>query len=113
MTHPLLWPVYGYLALLALWVFFLAVMRLKQAKDAGLLTFWDKFFGYQVMFIGLFVDLFCNVFLLSVILLEAPRELTVTSRLKRHNQKSTGWRKAVAVWAEQILDKFDPSGDHI
>ena len=43
MTHPLLWPVYGYLALLALWVFFLAVMRLKQAKDAGRLTFWDKF----------------------------------------------------------------------
>ena len=41
------------------------------------------------------------------------REGTATSRLKRHNKTSTGWRKAVAVWAEQHLDQFDPSGDHI
>jgi hypothetical protein len=50
--------------------------------------------------------------LLSVILLELPRETTVTARLKRHNQ-GTGWRKTVAGWFEPILDPFDPSGKHI
>ena len=39
--------------------------------------------------------------------------MTVTARLKRHNATNTGWRKAVAVWFEPLLDPYDPSGDHI
>lgn len=96
-----------------LWVFYLAVMNLKRGKDAGTLTFWCKFFGYPVLFVGLVLDLICNLLVLTVLLGEVPRELTVTSRLKRHNRTSTGWRKAVAAWSEQLLDQFDPSGDHI
>lgn len=103
----------GFLLLWALWVFFLAVMTLKRAKDAGLLGFWSKVFGYPVLFIGLALDFLANVLVLSILLFELPREGTVTSRLKRHNATSTGWRKAVAVWAEPLLDPFDPSGDHI
>lgn len=113
MTHPILWPVWVVFLLWTLWVFFLAVMSLKRGKDAGTLTFWGKFFGYPVLATGLLLDLVGNVLVLTVILGELPRELTVTSRLKRHNLNSTGWRKAVAVWAEQLLDQFDPSGDHI
>ncbi|MBU0791204.1 MAG: hypothetical protein KKB08_06750 [Gammaproteobacteria bacterium] len=113
MTHPILWSVWGVLLLWALWVVYLAVMNLKRAKDAGTLTFWCKFFGYPVLIVGLLLDLVCNVLVLTALLGELPRELTVTSRLKRHNRTSTGWRKAVAVWAEQLLDQFDPSGDHI
>ena len=113
MSHPLLFPVYGFLLLYALWVFFLAVMSLKRAKDAGTLTFWNKVFGYPVLFVGLLLDFLANTLVLTVLLGELPREGTATSRLKRHNKTSTGWRKAVAVWAEQHLDQFDPSGDHI
>lgn len=113
MIHILLSPIYLYVGLLALWTLFLAVMNLKRSKDAGTLTFSHKFFGYQVLFIGLLVDLICNVFFLTVILLELPKEGTVTGRLKRHNLHSTGWRKSVAVWAENLLDQFDPSGNHI
>lgn len=113
MTHPILWPVWGVLLLWALWVVYLAVMSLKRGKDAGTLTFWCKVFGYPVLFFGLLLDLICNLLVLTVILGEVPRELTVTSRLKRHNRTSTGWRKAVAVWAEQLLNQFDPSGRHI
>ena len=109
----IVWPLAGVLLLWALCVFFLAVMTLKRAKDAGLLGFWAKVFGYPVLFIGLALDFLANVLVLSVLLLELPREGTVTSRLKRHNATSTGWRKAVAVWAEPLLDPFDPSGDHI
>lgn len=109
----LLWPVCGVLLMWTVWVFYLAVMSLKRGNDAGTLTFWCKFFGYPVLFVGLLLDLVCNVLVMTVLLGEVPRELTVTSRLKRHNLHSTGWRKAVAVWAEQLLDQFDPSGDHI
>lgn len=113
MTHPILWPLWGVLLLWALWLFFLAVMSLKRAKDANLLTTTAKCFGYPVLFIGLALDFLANVLVLTVLLMEIPREGTVTSRLKRHNRISTGWRKAVAAWAEPLLDPFDPSGDHI
>lgn len=97
----------------ALWVFFLAVMSLKRVKDAGLLTATTKALGYPVLFAGLAMDLFVNATLMTLVLGEIPREMTVTARLKRHNRESTGWRKAVAAWAEPLLDPFDPSGDHI
>ncbi|KRB28086.1 hypothetical protein [Acidovorax sp. Root70] len=113
MTHILLAPFYFFFLFLTLWVFFLAVMSLKRARDTVGLTFWCKVFGYPVLFVGLALDFLCNVFALSLILLELPQEGTVTARLKRHNIESSGWRKSVAVWAEQLLDRFDPSGDHI
>jgi uncharacterized membrane protein YhaH (DUF805 family) len=94
-----------------LWVVYLAVMNLKRVRDAGNLSRAALVLGVPVLIAGLLVDLFCNV-LLSVILLELPRETTVTARLKRHNQ-GTGWRKTVAGWFEPILDPFDPSGNHI
>ena len=97
----------------SLWVFYLAVMSLKRGKDAGTLTFWGRFFGYPVLFFGLALDFVTNLIFMSVLLLELPREGTVTSRLKRHNAANGGWRKAIAVWAEQLLDQFDPSGNHI
>jgi hypothetical protein len=96
-----------------LWIFFLAVMSLKRALDAGLLTPTTKVLGYPVLYVGLLLDFFVNVFVMTPVLLEMPQETTVTARLKRHNQKSSGWRKAVAVWFEPILDPFDPELDHI
>lgn len=113
MTNLLIVPICAFLLLYALWVFFLAVMSLKRAKDAGLLTATAKCFGYPVLFAGLLLDFIANTFVLSLLLLELPREGTVTSRLKRHNATSTGWRKAVAAWTEPLLDPYDPSGDHI
>ncbi|MDR6768614.1 hypothetical protein J2W88_003918 [Acidovorax delafieldii] len=109
----LLLPLGFILSLWTLWVIFLAVMSLKRARDTVGLSFWCKFFGYPVVCVGLLIDFAANVFLLSLILLEAPKEGTVTARLKRHNQGPDGWRKSVAKWAEQLLDRFDPSGDHI
>jgi hypothetical protein len=102
----------GFGSTYALWVFYLAVMNLKRAKDAGLLSKTAMALGYPVLIVGYLLDCFVNVFVLTWLLLELPRETTVTSRLKRHN-KGTGWRKAVAAWAEPLLDPYDPSGDHI
>ena len=103
----------GFLCLYFLWIFYLAVMTLKRARDANLLTKTAKTFGIPVLVVGLLLDFLANVFVMTAMLLELPRETTVTARLKRHNKESTGWRLAIVKWAEPLLDPFDPSGDHI
>ena len=104
---------YSFLCLYFLWIFYLAVMTLKRARDANLLTKNATAFGVPVLIVGLVLDFIANVFVMSLMLLELPKETTVTARLKRHNKESTGWRLSIVKWAEPLLDTFDPSGDHI
>lgn len=96
----------------ALWLFYLAVMNLKRAKDTGTIHKAALYLGYPILFIGLALDMFVNLTVATILLLEMPEELTVTSRLTRH-KKAGGWRGDGALWfCEHLLDKFDPSGDH-
>jgi hypothetical protein len=108
----LLWPL---ASLYALWVFYLAVMNLKRAKDAGTLPRTALVFGYPLLIAGLLIDLFVNVFVASIIFLDLPRELTMTARLKRYVREQPGtWRASVAIWfASNLLDAFDPGGKHV
>lgn len=97
----------------ALWILYLAVMNLKRAKDNGLLNTTAKVLGTPVLLVGYLLDFLLNVLVMTVVLLELPQETTVTARLKRHHKESMGWRLAVVLWFEPILDPYDPSGDHI
>jgi cyanate permease len=97
----------------ALWVFYLAVMNLKRAKDAGQLSTTAKVLGYPVLIVGYLLDCFVNLTVMTLLLLEIPQETTVTSRLSRHLNEGEGWRKAIAAWAAPLLDVFDPSGKHL
>lgn len=106
-------PLFAVLGIWLLWVFYLAVMNLKRAKDAGTLSKTAHAMGLPVLAVGLLLDLVINVLVISVVLFEIPREATVTARLKRHHKTSTGWRLAVVKWFKAILDPFDPSGDHV
>lgn len=103
----------SFVLIYALWIFYLAVMNLDRVNKQGKLVKIAYVFGMPVLFVGLFLDFLVNVFVMTPLLFELPREFTVTARLKRHNRTSTGWRKRVAVWFEPLLDPFDPSGDHI
>ncbi len=96
-----------------LYVFYCAVMNIKRVRDMGKLTKLGMAFGYPTLVIGLVLDLLVNVFVMTIIMVELPREFTVTSRLKRHNANSTGWRLAVVKFFEPVLDPLDPSGDHV
>lgn len=97
----------------ALWIFYLAVMNLKRVKAEGKLSKFANALGTPVLIVGLILDFIVNVFVFSLILLELPKEITVTARLRRHNKESANWRKSVTTWIEPLLDPFDPSGDHI
>lgn len=103
----------SFIGIYALWLFYLAVMTLERARNAGTLTPAAKAFGYPILYIGLFIDFVINVTVLTAMFFELPQEWLVTSRLKRHKSFSTGWRHTLAVWyCTQLLDMFDPSGCH-
>lgn len=95
-----------------LWVLYLAVMNLKRAQMNGTLNLQTKILGYPLVWFAYFIDFTCNL-IISVVLLDFPRETTVTEHLKRMKATQTGWRLSIAKWFETILDQFDPSGDHI
>lgn len=97
----------------ALWVFFLAVMCLQGARDLKKLTPWNTRIGYTVLVVGWVLDFIVQVTLASVLFVELPRELTVSSRVKRLIDGQDGWRRAVAMWLrDHFLKPFDATGRH-
>jgi hypothetical protein len=106
-------PVYGFLSIYALWIFYVAVMHLKRARDMGTLTRPALYLGYPVLMIGYLLDIFVQVFVASVIFLDIPRDWTLTGRLKRYIAGPEGWRETAAIWmCSNLLNTFDPDGRH-
>lgn len=97
-----------------LWVFYVAVMRLKMVRDAGQLTGWTMVLGYIVLAVGLVLDLVVNLITASVIFRERPREWTVSARLTRLSAAvDDPKRQALAVRIRtMLLDNIDPAGIH-
>jgi hypothetical protein len=96
-----------------LWIFYLALMNLDRAKGNGTLTSTALYLGYPLLGVGYALDIFLNLTVCTILFLEVPRELTVTSRLSRHILDQTGYRKLVALWmCTNLLNTFDPSGTH-
>lgn len=97
-----------------LWIMYVAVMRLKQVREAGQLTWAMKVFGYPLLIVGLVIDFMVNVVFGSLILLEMPREWTLSARLWRwSNDPNGGWRQKVAKAVRVgLLDNIDPAGEH-
>jgi len=108
-----LYMAWSFVGFYVLWVLFLSVMALSRAKKAGLLSKTALVMGTPVLLVGYLLDFLMNVTVMSLVLLEFPKETTVTRRLKRHHKESTGWRLAVVLWFEPLLDPYDPSGDHV
>lgn len=97
-----------------LWVFYAAIMRLKQVRDAGGLTVAMKVFGYPALAAGLVLDAFVNLVIGSAVFQERPREWTLSGRLWRlSNDPTAGWRQRWALALRvALLDAIDPSGTH-
>lgn len=96
-----------------LWVMYLACMNLMRARDTGTLTKPAYYFGLTVLYPGLLLDVLVNLFCVTAILLEIPKEWTVSSRVERHCETGQGWRKAVCLFFRlNLLAPFDTSGKH-
>lgn len=96
-----------------LWALYVMVMGVYRAHLARRLTTTAKILAAPWVVFGFAVDVLVNITLASVIFLEPPRDLLVTSRLQRHVTTTNGWRRDLAVWiCNHLLDVFDPSGNH-
>ena len=101
-----------YLLTVFTWVFYLAIMRLREAQTAGALTGSAKFFGYQILIPGLLLDTLFNWLVGTISFAEIPHEFLFTARCDRW-LKSDTWRGKVAnFYCHQLLDPFDISGVH-
>ena len=95
-----------------LWVFFLAVMKLRDVRDAGKLNGPAKYPAFAVLFIGYALDFAVNMILATIMFFELPRELTVSERTKRHRDEQT-WRGAMSRGLRKgFLAIADNSGAH-
>lgn len=108
---------YALLLMNLCWIYFLAVMHLRDAKDAGRLTGFARTLGYVNLIFGLLLDVAVNLLPMTFILLELPRpfdrEWLTTARLSRHIRDGDGWRRTVALWfCRTLLSTFDSTQRH-
>lgn len=97
----------------ALWGFFLAVMNLKQASDKGKLNRAALVLGLPIIITGYLLDVVIQFTIGSLLLLDWPRERTLSEHLHRLATSHEGWRGRVARWVlASLLADFDPSGGH-
>jgi hypothetical protein len=95
------------------WLLYILVMGLYRAHLQGRLGKVATVLAYPAVLLGYAVDAFSNITLATLFFADLPRELLVTTRLKRYKAIDDGWRKAAAEWiCTNLLDPFDPSGDH-
>lgn len=88
-------------------LFYTSVMALRLAKKENKLTGAAKFFGYQLLFVGLIVDVIFNWVIGTISFLEFPKEALFTGRCERWLHDTT-WRGKVARWyCRELLDPFD------
>jgi len=94
------------------WFWYLAVMHLKHNKDK--LNKVNKFFGYPWFIIAVVGDVLFNWVIGSIVFVEIPKEMLFTDRVSRHLTKPGKiWRRKLAsFFCKNMLDPFDPSGDH-
>lgn len=120
-TLPSLWAaavgyyvVHSLVGLYLLWLFYLAVMNLQRAKENGTLSLPAKILGLPIVIVGVLLDVVVNIFVMTILFLERPKEWLVTDRLQRHVRYHSGtWRAKLAyVICHYLLDTFDPSGKH-
>lgn len=99
----------------SVFVFYLAIMALKRARDAGTLTNPQKVLGYPILAIGWPLDVIFNITWGSLLFLEFPnyKRLSLSARMAYLAENDTGWRGKLSLWfLVNTLDNIDPSGKH-
>ena len=98
----------------AFWALYVLSMGLYRAYLLKRLIGFTKVLAYPIVVFAGAVDVVANLTLANILFLDLPHELLVTTRLKRYKAGDiTGWRYALANYiCENMLDVFDPSGDH-
>ena len=98
--------------LYAFWAFYVLVMGLYRAHLSDRLKGVNKALATPVIAVGYGMDVLCNMIIATVLFVELPQELLVTTRLTRYT-KGSDWRSSIAIAiCDKLLDPFDPTGNH-
>jgi hypothetical protein len=108
---------FGYvvLATYIFWCLYIAVMGCYRAHLDGRLEGITKILAYPLVLVGIIVDVVFQYTVACIVFRDLPRrnEYLVTARLQRYVAKNSGWRSVWAMWiCTNLLDMFDPAGDH-
>lgn len=125
----------GFMALtFILWFYYVMVMGMQAARDAGRIPADMVRLCWVIAYIGLVYDVLYNVTIGTIFFLDLPREGTLTYRLIRYKEHTNLmhadkwykprlvvyvinlvrlWRQTQAAWiCAKLLDPFAPSGCH-
>jgi len=95
------------------WYVYILVVGLYRAHLDKRLTRFTYALALPAIVVGYAMDVLANIFIASILFLEPPQEWLVTGRLKRHIIYGSGWRRSVSMFiCDNLLDVFDPTGDH-
>ena len=75
---------------------------------------WVMVLAAPTLIAMVLIDCFMNCTLFTVLMLDLPREIFVTTRMKRYRAEGTNsWRKTFAtVLCTKVLNPFDPTKHH-
>lgn len=111
------WLAGGVYLFYATFIYYLALMNLKRARDLGQLTWPAKLFGFPALGVGYLLDALLTTTVGFLLFCDAPRELTFSHRLERYctePEYEGSWRRRFAIWlAKHFLNPYDPRGYHI
>lgn len=106
------WIIGGYFLAFATWLFYLSSMALLARKDE--MSMVARYHAYPIIAIGLALDFLLQMVVGTIAFLDWPREWLLSPRLSRyrHDPDET-WRRDLACWiCRNLLDQFDPHGQH-
>lgn len=90
------------------WLLFIVTMAGKAAWPQ--LSATTRVLIAPAALTALFADVFFNIFVATILLLDLPREWTFTKRLDRYKGED-GWRGHLARWiCANLLDPFQVGG---
>lgn len=96
----LTWALSSFLLFGMTFALYAAVFKFKELRDSGELQkrHWlMRLYAYIILYVGLASDALLNVWTLSVLYLEWPREVLCTSRVQRW-VLFDGYRQKLSAW---------------
>lgn len=104
----------GLVAYLLLFFYtYILVMGVYRAHLSNRLKGVLLYLCLPVVGVGYLLDVVANVFIATVFFVELPKEFLVTTRLSRYVAESKDWRFDIALAiCDNLLDPFDPTGNH-
>lgn len=94
-------------------VAYCAVIKLKDMRDDGALTWQVKALAYPAL-VPMFVMYWgLNIVVATVLFLDLPREVAFTGRCQRYIKQGNGWRADQARWwCKYVLNPVERNGEH-